>query len=254
MCVWCNCELKMQAGWEVAEVCAAPLWAGVAVVKCGPWCPLTSAEGFAVRVGSRNVCSGGLLCPHGLGTLCLKHWVGLQSEAARWCPKLSCYVNQCQSRRSCVTQAGVPNLLSQRREAVDKQGQNYCPVMAQRSFVGVLLCPRCGGTAGAILTCPLEVVKTRLQSSQLALRPLCLPEIQLPGMSVRLMNPTPPSPGVLKLLRWAGQGSVPVSTREVIVWPSRRVWGKRERELSWGSGSHKCYRKFDQSTGTSASH
>uniref|UniRef100_A0A8C3DVG8 Uncharacterized protein n=1 Tax=Corvus moneduloides TaxID=1196302 RepID=A0A8C3DVG8_CORMO len=73
--------------------------------------------------------------------------------------------------------------------------------MAQRSFLNVLLCPRCGGTAGAILTCPLEVVKTRLQSSQLALRPLCLPEIQLPGMSVRLVNPTPPSPGVLQLLR-----------------------------------------------------
>ncbi|KFW08836.1 Solute carrier family 25 member 33, partial [Eurypyga helias] len=72
---------------------------------------------------------------------------------------------------------------------------------AQGSFLYVLLCPRCGGTAGAILTCPLEVVKTRLQSSQLALRPLCLSEIQLPGMSVRLMNPTPPSPGVLKLLR-----------------------------------------------------
>ncbi|NXA05905.1 S2533 protein, partial [Sapayoa aenigma] len=64
-----------------------------------------------------------------------------------------------------------------------------------------LLCPRCGGTAGAILTCPLEVVKTRLQSSQLALRPLCLSEVQLPGMTVKLMNPTPPSPGVLKLLR-----------------------------------------------------
>uniref|UniRef100_A0A803YKE5 Solute carrier family 25 member 33 n=1 Tax=Meleagris gallopavo TaxID=9103 RepID=A0A803YKE5_MELGA len=59
---------------------------------------------------------------------------------------------------------------------------------------------RCGGTAGAILTCPLEVVKTRLQSSQLALRPLCLSEIQLPGMSVRLMNPTPPAPGVLKTI------------------------------------------------------
>ncbi|XP_074890695.1 solute carrier family 25 member 36-like isoform X2 [Buteo buteo] len=59
----------------------------------------------------------------------------------------------------------------------------------------------CGGTAGAILTCPLEVVKTRLQSSQLTLRPLCLSEIHLPGMSVRLMNPSPSSPGVLKLLR-----------------------------------------------------
>ncbi|NWI64853.1 S2536 protein, partial [Todus mexicanus] len=76
-----------------------------------------------------------------------------------------------------------------------------CSVPAQRSFLHVLLCPRCGGTAGAILTCPLEVVKTRLQSSQLTLRSLCLSEIQLPGMSVRLVNPTPPSPGVLKLLR-----------------------------------------------------
>ncbi|NWQ60857.1 S2536 protein, partial [Neopipo cinnamomea] len=76
-----------------------------------------------------------------------------------------------------------------------------CPIMAQKSFLSVVLCPRCGGTAGAILTCPLEVVKTRLQSSQLAVRPLCLSEVQMPGMSMRLMNPTPPSPGVLKLLR-----------------------------------------------------
>ncbi|KAI6080010.1 Solute carrier family 25 member 33-like protein [Aix galericulata] len=73
--------------------------------------------------------------------------------------------------------------------------------MGLGSSLPMLLCPRCGGTAGAILTCPLEVVKTRLQSSQLTLRPLCLSEIQLPGMSVRLVNPTPPSPGVLKLLR-----------------------------------------------------
>lgn len=84
---------------------------------------------------------------------------------------------------------------------MDEQGQNYCPLPAQGSFLHVLLCPRCGGTAGAILTCPLEVVKTRLQSSQLTLRPLCLSEIHLPGMSVKLMNPSPPSPGVLKLLR-----------------------------------------------------
>ncbi|XP_038000956.1 solute carrier family 25 member 33-like isoform X1 [Motacilla alba alba] len=73
--------------------------------------------------------------------------------------------------------------------------------MSQHSTLLHLLAGGCGGTAAAILTCPLEVVKTRLQSSQLALRPLCLPEVQLPGMSVRLMNPTPPSPGVLKLLR-----------------------------------------------------
>uniref|UniRef100_A0A8B9F7H3 Solute carrier family 25 member 33 n=1 Tax=Amazona collaria TaxID=241587 RepID=A0A8B9F7H3_9PSIT len=73
--------------------------------------------------------------------------------------------------------------------------------MLQHSTLLHLIAGGCGGTAGAILTCPLEVVKTRLQSSQLVLRPLCLSEIQLPGMSVRLMNPTSPSPGVLKLLR-----------------------------------------------------
>lgn len=82
---------------------------------------------------------------------------------------------------------------------MDEQVQSYCP--AQGPFLHVLLYLRCGGTAGAILTCPLEVVKTRLQSSQLALRPLCLSEVQLPGMSVRLMSGTPPAPGVLKLLR-----------------------------------------------------
>lgn len=75
------------------------------------------------------------------------------------------------------------------------------PAMAQHSTLLHLFAGGCGGTAGAILTCPLEVVKTRLQSSQLALRPVCLSEIQLPGISVRLMNPTPPAPGVLKLLR-----------------------------------------------------
>ncbi|XP_054242573.1 solute carrier family 25 member 36-like [Indicator indicator] len=73
--------------------------------------------------------------------------------------------------------------------------------MPQHSILLHLLAGGCGGTAGAILTCPLEVVKTRLQSSQLTLRPLCLSELQLPGMSVRLMNSTPPSPGMLKLLR-----------------------------------------------------
>ncbi|XP_019382224.1 PREDICTED: solute carrier family 25 member 33-like, partial [Gavialis gangeticus] len=59
----------------------------------------------------------------------------------------------------------------------------------------------CGGTAGAILTCPLEVVKTRLQSSSLALRPLYYSEVQLQGVNAGLMRPAPPSIGVLRLLR-----------------------------------------------------
>nr|XP_033778424.1 solute carrier family 25 member 33 [Geotrypetes seraphini] len=37
----------------------------------------------------------------------------------------------------------------------------------------------CGGTMGAILTCPLEVIKTRLQSSGLALRTVYFPQVQL---------------------------------------------------------------------------
>ncbi|XP_062450087.1 solute carrier family 25 member 36-like [Rhea pennata] len=73
--------------------------------------------------------------------------------------------------------------------------------MPQRSTLLHLVAGGCGGTAGAILTCPLEVVKTRLQSSQLMLRPVCLPEIQMSGTSVRLMHSAPSSPGMLKLLR-----------------------------------------------------
>ncbi|XP_034996845.1 solute carrier family 25 member 36-A isoform X2 [Zootoca vivipara] len=58
-----------------------------------------------------------------------------------------------------------------------------------------------GGTAGAILTCPLEVVKTRLQSSSLAVRPLCLPAVQMQGVSGALIRPGLPSVGALQLLR-----------------------------------------------------
>uniref|UniRef100_A0A8D2IQJ3 Solute carrier family 25 member 33 n=1 Tax=Varanus komodoensis TaxID=61221 RepID=A0A8D2IQJ3_VARKO len=52
---------------------------------------------------------------------------------------------------------------------------------------------------GAILTCPLEVVKTRLQSSSLALRPLCLPAVQLQGVNGALIRPGLPSVGALEL-------------------------------------------------------
>ncbi|XP_054858645.1 solute carrier family 25 member 36-A-like [Eublepharis macularius] len=58
-----------------------------------------------------------------------------------------------------------------------------------------------GGTVGAVLTCPLEVVKTRLQSSSFALRPLYLPSVQLQGVNGALIRPCLPSVGVLQLLR-----------------------------------------------------
>ncbi|XP_039388182.1 solute carrier family 25 member 33-like isoform X1 [Mauremys reevesii] len=73
--------------------------------------------------------------------------------------------------------------------------------MHYRSTALHLLAGGCGGTAGAILTCPLEVVKTRLQSSSLALRPLCLPEVQLQGLNGGFVRPALPSPGVLQLMR-----------------------------------------------------
>lgn len=56
---------------------------------------------------------------------------------------------------------------------------------------------RCGGTVGAILTCPLEVVKTRLQSSSIT---LYISEVQLStvnGASVARMAP----PGPLHCLK-----------------------------------------------------
>uniref|UniRef100_A0A671N0V0 Solute carrier family 25 member 36-A-like n=1 Tax=Sinocyclocheilus anshuiensis TaxID=1608454 RepID=A0A671N0V0_9TELE len=55
----------------------------------------------------------------------------------------------------------------------------------------------CGGTVGAILTCPLEVVKTRLQSSSIT---LCISEVHLStvnGASVARVAP----PGPLHCLR-----------------------------------------------------
>lgn len=60
------------------------------------------------------------------------------------------------------------------------------------------LSARCGGTVGAILTCPLEVVKTRLQSSSIT---LYVSEVQLStvnGPSVARVSP----PGPLHFLKW----------------------------------------------------
>ncbi|XP_013928064.1 PREDICTED: solute carrier family 25 member 36-A-like [Thamnophis sirtalis] len=58
-----------------------------------------------------------------------------------------------------------------------------------------------GGTAGAILTCPLEVVKTRLQSSTLAPRPVCLTAVQLQGVNGTFVRPGLPRIGFIELLR-----------------------------------------------------
>ncbi|XP_058250345.1 solute carrier family 25 member 36-A isoform X2 [Hemibagrus wyckioides] len=69
--------------------------------------------------------------------------------------------------------------------------------MSQRDTLVHLFAGGCGGTVGAILTCPLEVVKTRLQSSSVT---LYISEVQLSSMngaSVARMSP----PGPLHCLK-----------------------------------------------------
>ncbi|KAI7809149.1 solute carrier family 25 member 36-A [Triplophysa rosa] len=69
--------------------------------------------------------------------------------------------------------------------------------MNQRDTLVHLFAGGCGGTVGAILTCPLEVVKTRLQSSSVT---LYISEVQLStvnGASVARMDP----PGPLHCLK-----------------------------------------------------
>uniref|UniRef100_A0A3Q3K8Z5 Solute carrier family 25 member 36 n=1 Tax=Monopterus albus TaxID=43700 RepID=A0A3Q3K8Z5_MONAL len=69
--------------------------------------------------------------------------------------------------------------------------------MSQRDTLVHLFAGGCGGTVGAIFTCPLEVVKTRLQSSSIT---LYVSEVQLStvnGVSVARMSP----PGPLHCLK-----------------------------------------------------
>lgn len=57
--------------------------------------------------------------------------------------------------------------------------------MSQRDTLVHLFAGGCGGTVGAILTCPLEVVKTRLQSSSVT---LYISEVQLNTMAGASVN------------------------------------------------------------------
>uniref|UniRef100_H2T5R4 Solute carrier family 25 member 33 n=1 Tax=Takifugu rubripes TaxID=31033 RepID=H2T5R4_TAKRU len=58
----------------------------------------------------------------------------------------------------------------------------------------------CSGTVGAIVTCPLEVLKTRLQSSGLTLRPVF--QVQLGTVSgTGVIRPGTVTPGLLQVLR-----------------------------------------------------
>lgn len=60
---------------------------------------------------------------------------------------------------------------------------------------------RCSGTVGAIATCPLEVLKTRFQSSGLTLRPVF--QVQLGTLNgTGVIRPGTVTPGLLQVLRW----------------------------------------------------
>ncbi|KAK7812233.1 hypothetical protein U0070_010992 [Myodes glareolus] len=69
--------------------------------------------------------------------------------------------------------------------------------MSQRDTLVHLFAGGCGGTVGAILTCPLEVVKTRLQSSSVT---LYVSEVQLNTMTGASVNRVV-SPGPLHCLK-----------------------------------------------------
>ncbi|XP_044301424.1 solute carrier family 25 member 33 [Varanus komodoensis] len=60
----------------------------------------------------------------------------------------------------------------------------------------------CGGTVGAIFTCPLEVIKTRLQSSKLAFRAVYYPQVHLGTISGEgMVRPASVSPGLIRILK-----------------------------------------------------
>ncbi|XP_051948066.1 solute carrier family 25 member 33-like [Xyrauchen texanus] len=72
--------------------------------------------------------------------------------------------------------------------------------MAQKDTLLHLFAGGCGGTVGAIMTCPLEVLKTRLQSSGLTLRPVF--QVQLGTVNgAGFIRPGTVTPGLLQVFR-----------------------------------------------------
>ncbi|XP_040048635.1 solute carrier family 25 member 33 [Gasterosteus aculeatus] len=72
--------------------------------------------------------------------------------------------------------------------------------MAQKDTLLNLFAGGCSGTVGAIVTCPLEVLKTRLQSSGLSLRPVF--QVQMGTLNgTGVIRPGTVTPGLLQVLR-----------------------------------------------------
>ncbi|XP_008307184.1 solute carrier family 25 member 36-A-like [Cynoglossus semilaevis] len=98
--------------------------------------------------------------------------------------------------------------------------------MSQRDTLVHLFAGGCGGTVGAILTCPLEVVKTRLQSSSIT---LYVSEVQLSavnGASVARVTPPGPLHCLKLILRKEGYRSLfrGLGPNIVGVAPSRAIY------------------------------
>ncbi|XP_043919532.1 solute carrier family 25 member 33 [Protopterus annectens] len=74
--------------------------------------------------------------------------------------------------------------------------------MEQRDTLLHLFAGGCGGTVGAIVTCPLEVIKTRLQSSGVSFRAFYVPQVHLGTINGgSVVRPTAVSPGLLQVLK-----------------------------------------------------
>ncbi|XP_031520133.1 solute carrier family 25 member 33 isoform X3 [Papio anubis] len=94
----------------------------------------------------------------------------------------------------------------------------------------------CGGTVGAIFTCPLEVIKTRLQSSRLALRTVYYPQVHLGTISgAGMVRPTSVTPGLFQVLK---QCQYPDDT---FLLRNMQCFGHKETETG------RSWRKRDQS-------
>ncbi|XP_062373402.1 solute carrier family 25 member 36-A [Sardina pilchardus] len=99
--------------------------------------------------------------------------------------------------------------------------------MSQRDTLVHLFAGGCGGTVGAILTCPLEVVKTRLQSSSVTT--FYVSEVQLSGVngaSVARMSPPGPLHCLKLILQKEGPRSLfrGLGPNLVGVAPSRAIY------------------------------
>ncbi|XP_028368927.2 solute carrier family 25 member 33 isoform X1 [Phyllostomus discolor] len=105
-------------------------------------------------------------------------------------------------RRRTPESSGPPRVFFQLPRASGGTGAAMATGTQQENTLLHLFAGGCGGTVGAIFTCPLEVIKTRLQSSRLALRTVYYPQVHLGTISgAGVVRPTSVTPGLLQVLK-----------------------------------------------------